>query len=411
MANPITWRNVTGTSVAEAARPLAYAQQTMDSTFDRLNSILTQQQALGQAGIDRERDTASIGYREALAKAATPEEVTAMQQSGQLDTFLAQLDPKRRAALIGATEARVGSIQQNMLARDKFNEAQTLTAQKPLLEQGRMIAATGDIAAFNKFAAENPGLLGLGDLSKMAVEASNAAIKLGFDRNQDIRAGNADRRAETLQTDTLSTNAATRELTTLQKQTLLEQRAAEALTKQYDLSKKKEADERAKSIMSGGTMNTKEGMDNFNTMLKGITTNKSEVEDIVYNLNKRYPGGMVTLGKDSDGNPIKVPLPVQLALSEIGASTDSVSLIPWWSRRGDDAANRLDARLIGEGRDTDLLKEILRFTTPKGDADAVLAALDKRAKEAAPETATTRDRAARNGRYIPEDPAKKQPAR
>ncbi len=99
----ITWRNVVGPSVADAARPFELARQGLNESFNQLGQLITQRQ-------EQQQTAAKEGFLDMLYKAATPEELEAMQRSGQLNEAMAALDPRVRAQVRGQADARLAAL-------------------------------------------------------------------------------------------------------------------------------------------------------------------------------------------------------------------------------------------------------------------------------------------------------------
>ena len=96
----ITWRNINGPNPAEAIRPVAFAQNSINSAFDNFNKVLEARQAANQNVYDRGQEADVLSFKEALQNARTPDDVRALQQQGMLDNIRARLDPKYRAQVL-----------------------------------------------------------------------------------------------------------------------------------------------------------------------------------------------------------------------------------------------------------------------------------------------------------------------
>lgn len=137
----ITWRELTGSPDTGAFRAMAGAAETVNTGFGALNKVLERHEAGIKTQYDRTQDAQSVAFREALAGATTPERVA--QIRAQRDTLLAGLDPTRRAALVGAEDARLASIRTNITAGQQFQDAQTLWDNRPLVNQAQALFAVG----------------------------------------------------------------------------------------------------------------------------------------------------------------------------------------------------------------------------------------------------------------------------
>lgn len=191
---PITWQNVNAPSIAEASRALLAAQGSIAGAFDGVGKVLTDQRDVNQGVLDRQRLSDTVAFKEALANAKTPEQLAALQQSGQLEQIRAALDPKSRAELIGAEDARNAAVQQQVLQNQAFTDKQAEVAARPVLEQARLMAAHGDVAGAEAMLRElaAKGMPGVGELvqkayvDKRAADKATADIALSTAQTADI---------------------------------------------------------------------------------------------------------------------------------------------------------------------------------------------------------------------------------
>ena len=103
MASPITWQNVNGRSLAEASIPLEAASKTILGGFDRLSKAAEGYGQLQQTIQNQEEEANVQNFMERLQRARTPEEVAALQASGELDTLRAALKPASLAKVQDAS--------------------------------------------------------------------------------------------------------------------------------------------------------------------------------------------------------------------------------------------------------------------------------------------------------------------
>jgi hypothetical protein len=196
MAEPITWRNVIGPSLADAARPLQQAGDAMNNGFDRLMKTLEGAQQANQTVYDRGQENQLLGFKEALANAKTPADVAQIQS--QRDTYLNGLDPKYRSQVVGAEDTRTAALQDTITARQKFDEGQFLQANQGTIAQVRALAAQGKVDEAQALAAPLIAHPIYGDLVKEAIAGKTAATAaedahLGAQstRNYQLAEGNA----------------------------------------------------------------------------------------------------------------------------------------------------------------------------------------------------------------------------
>ena len=159
MASPITWQNVTGRSLAEAAVPLESASKLILGGFDRLSKAADGYGQLQQTIQNQEEEANVQNFMERLQRARSPEDVAALQASGELDTLRAALQPASLAKVRGAEDARIESLQNQITKRQTFQQEQDRITQLPIAQQAEVLAAKGDTAGLDALLKSNPTLL------------------------------------------------------------------------------------------------------------------------------------------------------------------------------------------------------------------------------------------------------------
>lgn len=144
MAEPITWRNVTGPSLAEASRPLLAAQQSFGSAFDGLNRMLEQRQAVNQRVYDDGQQSQMLGVQELLQGADTPEAIAALKP--QIDAARAAVDPAYRKQMLGIEQNRLNSIWDQSVKKRAYEQGNREDATRPVVAAATALAANGDNA-------------------------------------------------------------------------------------------------------------------------------------------------------------------------------------------------------------------------------------------------------------------------
>lgn len=132
----ITWQNINGPSVAQAAVPLGDAQKTFAGMFTGLEDILKKREDMETANWDQGKLNNTSAFLNAAQEAKTPEEFAAKEAMlrEQLKSYGAQIDPMAaRAALDG----RMATLQQRGLATQQYTDQQTEVANRPV-EAGYM---------------------------------------------------------------------------------------------------------------------------------------------------------------------------------------------------------------------------------------------------------------------------------
>lgn len=160
MAAPITWQTINGPSLAQAAVPMESAARLILGGIDRAGSTLTGYNNQQQAIEDRGADAQVQGFLERLQRVQSPEEVAALQASGELDALRAGLRPQDLAKVRGAEDARLASLMQQTTAKNAFDDTVAKRAAEPILEQFRLAGLNGDEATQARLLAENPNLRG-----------------------------------------------------------------------------------------------------------------------------------------------------------------------------------------------------------------------------------------------------------
>lgn len=201
MSTPITWRNVTGPDPAQAAYPMAIAQQTLNGAFDQFSNIIKQREAGILAGEQRGQEDLKAAFLDRLQSVKTPEELAAL---GQLDTT--GMTAATKAALRGAGEARLTSLRQGVTVEQDYNAGQAARGQAGLRDQIASLIAAGKPDEANAMIAANPGLMNAAPLVASATQAARTKI---LQSREDANYGiDANTKAIGLSNATLANDAA-----------------------------------------------------------------------------------------------------------------------------------------------------------------------------------------------------------
>lgn len=184
MSQPITWRNVSGPSLAEASRPLQLAQLGFNTGLDALQQTLQAQQAANQTALNLNRETQTQNYLDAVAGAKTPEALAELQRTGFLDQMRSTLTPEARAAVRGADEKRAAALQQQVRTNNEFQDYTLDRAQAPVRDQVLALAYSDDFAGAKKLLAANPELRKSSDLFKAIAAGEKDMTKFGWERDE-----------------------------------------------------------------------------------------------------------------------------------------------------------------------------------------------------------------------------------
>lgn len=132
----ITWQNINGPSVAQAAVPLGDAQKTFAGMFSGLEDILKKREAIDTANYAQGKTNNTEAFLNEVNKYRTAEEFKAAQDAGVLSQmrqgFGAQIDA---AAVRAAEDARLSTLQQRGLAGIQYNDAVIANKEKPIRDQ------------------------------------------------------------------------------------------------------------------------------------------------------------------------------------------------------------------------------------------------------------------------------------
>lgn len=352
----ITWRNINSDSSAFNGRALEGAQRSFDSMFDRLASVVNRSQAIEDKNWDTGKVNRTNERLNQLMSYANPEEFAAAQKSGAVQALLqgGQIDEQ---AIRTAMDARLPQLQQRATQGIQYKNAMIDDATAPLMEQARMLAVNGDHAGA-KAALLQAQAAGARNVSQGA-EYIDGRQYLGVTRERDATRFKWDGEDQVNQNaaakDALLTSAVQRDMYRNNMANDNAQRRLAQAKFEYEKSKgdgsssaaieKQYQAMRAASPLSMGTFNTKEGKENLIKGLKDLGMSDDARADILHNLNKYYKNG-VPVTHDDKGNPVRLGLPVAVILEEAASTSENPisALIPGWSRKGDDLADRIATR-------------------------------------------------------------------
>lgn len=333
MSSPITWRNVSGPALTDAGSVMARAAATLDGAFSKWGSTIDDYQKQQKEIFDKAELGRVMDFRERLAGAKTPEEVAALQT--QLDALRGGLTAASREKILGAEEARIGSLQDQFIKNLTYKNTVTDDQQHPLVQELRSRIAADPTKATQIMAEPQYAVLrNIGTLAGEARAAETAAEKLGFDRNQDKRSQTQldenlrhNEVSERISQQNANTQAQSvklqGELQALQKAGMLDEKAAAATS----------AALAANSTLAGSDGATKTLHDSLKAA--GVTGSKLEY--------------MVEYGNRELANPLNKGVPVSIIVNTL-LSTDKWNVPGFnWAKGGPGADV---ARKIQEWRDS-----------------------------------------------------------
>lgn len=333
MSSPITWRNVSGPALTDAGSVMARAAATLDGAFSKWGSTIDDYQKQQKEIFDKAELGRVMDFRERLARAKTPEEVAALQT--QLDALRGGLTAASREKILGAEEARIGSLQDQFIKNLTYKNTVTDDQQHPLVQELRSRIAADPTRATQIMAEPQYAVLrNIGTLAGEARAAETAAEKLGFDRNQDkrsqtqldenLRHNEVSEKISQQNADTQARSVKLQgELQALQKAGMLDEKAAAATS----------AALAANSTLAGSDGATKTLHDSLKAA--GVTGSKLEY--------------MVEYGNRELANPLNKGVPVSIIVNTL-LSTDKWNVPGFnWAKGGPGADV---ARKIQEWRDS-----------------------------------------------------------
>jgi hypothetical protein len=146
MGTPITWRNVTGPSLADAAKPLAYAQSAFTGGMDALDTALKGYQT-GQEKIWKQQDLdATNALKAQLYGATTPEQFAALKASGVLSQTIAPNGARiDRGVLDPLVDGRLAALQQQDKTNAEYAISLTDRADAPSIAQAKAMLLAGNV--------------------------------------------------------------------------------------------------------------------------------------------------------------------------------------------------------------------------------------------------------------------------
>lgn len=178
MANPITWQNITGPSMADAAKPMAMAQLSLDNAFNKFSSVIADREKNDLANWNQQKTNNQNEYLDTIAGFKTEEELRAAQRSGVLQQMLqgygAQIDP---TAVRGAVNEQIANLQKQWQANTTHQDAVTAFNQRDARDRITATAVNNPAEAKVMIAA-NPDLVdqtGLAETVKKSVDAQITA--------------------------------------------------------------------------------------------------------------------------------------------------------------------------------------------------------------------------------------------
>ena len=283
MASPITWQNVQGRSLAEAAIPMQAASQSILGGFDRLGKVFDQYQSMEQKKLDLADEANVQGFLDRLDRAKTPEDVAKLQASGELERYTSAINnPANLAKLRGAGDARLTAVRSLTEQGQKFGIGQEEFNARPVTDQAMLLAASGNANGVASLFAANPNLPNKAAVQQALVTAQQKAETQRLAVNKDTRENvaapieNAQRQA--------ATTLATAQAANIPTQTGIQNR--ELLGREYDRVTAQIAENAAKlGKLESGVIGSKDAMGTIITNLGKVVQDKDHLGKLAGYLN------------------------------------------------------------------------------------------------------------------------------
>jgi hypothetical protein len=160
----ITWQNVFGESLSNAALPMKYAQESFNNAFSGLDKVIKQREATDTANWEQGSKNNTADFRSAVRAPQNAEEFKALLASGALEkqrqSYGAQID---QTAAANELDGRLATLQGRDTAANTFNESMATSKAAPIIEQYKLLKQSGDNLGAAALMAANPGIRGGAD--------------------------------------------------------------------------------------------------------------------------------------------------------------------------------------------------------------------------------------------------------
>jgi hypothetical protein len=177
----ITWRNVDGPSLADAARPLAYARDTFTGGLDALGNAIKGYEAGQERMFKKQDDAATQDILGQIYQAGSVADFNRLNTSGALDQAVAANGARiDRAAVNALRDGRVGVLQGREKQGWEFQDATTDRAQLPVVQEILTLASAGQKDAALAKMVENPNLRMPAQLMDSIVKGDRDFQRWGF---------------------------------------------------------------------------------------------------------------------------------------------------------------------------------------------------------------------------------------
>jgi len=367
----ITWQNISGPSVAQAAAPLGDAQKTFNGMFSGFEDILKQRALVETANWDQGKLNNTNAFLNATQEAKTPEEFAVREAMlrEQFKGYGAQIDS---VAARNALDGRMSTLQQRAKAEWDFQNAQTDQKEAPIRDEALAAIARRDFLTANIIKSGNPGLRNMAALEQAQATAvrnqtveGNQDTKFaweGADQKQkevmrpyEVKKVESDLATAEVNRATLRAQAAAASNSSALSLANLEDRR----TAQDALKLQASAQARLKGTMyEGGTYTPSDSIELGDLLAKNKGLDAGEQSRVLDRINKLASEGIPVSFKNGDKTDVRnVPIPKSLIKGIVaGARDDEYITAPWnWSESG---ANFVEKRLRAALNATETYKNV-----------------------------------------------------
>ena len=184
MSTPITWRNVQGdTNPTGIANVFDLSRRTINDGLASFGNILQQTEAVDANNQQAQQEGARQSFLQALQQARTPEELTALQGTGQLDEMRTRLTAAQRLQVMDAERQRLTSLRQGITTDNDFNASQRALREAPIRDQIGVLIAQGKTAEATALATSS----GIANVAPLVNQATVAARTKLLESREDTR--------------------------------------------------------------------------------------------------------------------------------------------------------------------------------------------------------------------------------
>lgn len=318
-----------GASPADAARPLEIARQSIGDAFGQFMNVIKDREGFIQKQADTAAEANVQGFLDRIQGARTPEEIAALQESGELDTLRAGLRPQDLARVRGAEDARLTSVMQQTTARNTFEDQALARSRLPLINQAAMLAAQGDKAGLEKFLGGND----LGDEAKFITQLQSTLDARANRERQQVVQRREDENFWHQQTlrpfevaaKALSVQASQEQIAAAQENRALSKKQREQLEAAGKIEAERQLLKDTGNVYSDGVFNPNDTQELTEMMVKnGIGDSAGERQAIIKRLTGAANQELEYVGADGKLAKKTIPVPLSLVKQAILGSKDQV---------------------------------------------------------------------------------------